>query len=331
MFTLSVQAQPVIDTICTTAGPSNLGVPYQPGVTYSWQITGGTILSKPDSNDILVDWNPSPGYYPISVTAIPLNGGCHDTTYAQIYIVAPAKASVAGPQVVCRGTEVTLSANIATGVVWQGGKKDKEIKFIAEKDTTVFLVANSSPCTPDTSYHKVRVVDPPQTSMNKIGDTLQLGTILDLYYTGASGVAVDWYLDDDKQGSGTYSRYQFDEEGRHVVTQVVSDGTCADTLYRYVYVKKIFKLFIPTAFTPDGDGINDVFLFKGVGIARYQANIYNRWGEMVYSWDENSEPAGWDGTQNGKPVAQGVFTYRIIVDDVGGGRVDERGSFNLLR
>lgn len=327
----SLRGQVVIDTICTTAGPSNLAVPYQPDVTYSWQITGGTILSQPDSNDILVDWNPTPGYFPISVTAIPNNGGCHDTTFAQIYIVAPARASVSGPQVACKGSQVVLTTSITTGVVWQGGKKDQEISFIAEKDTTIFLVANNAPCDPDTTYHYIRVVEPPQTSMNSIEDTLQLGTVKDMYYMGASGVTVDWYYDEDKQGSGTYMRYQFDEEGDHVVTQVVSDGTCTDTLYRYIYVKKIFKLFIPTAFTPDGDGINDVFLFKGMGFASFQAMVYNRWGEVVYSWDENSTTEGWDGTQHGKPVPAGVYTYRIIVDGIGGGQFDEQGSFNLLR
>lgn len=326
-----LRGQTVIDTICTTAGPSNLAVPYQSGVTYSWQITGGTILSKPDSNDILVDWNPTPGFFPISVTAVPFNGGCNDTTFAQIYIVAPLKASVAGPREVCRGSEVVLTTTITSGVVWQGGKKDQEISFIADKDTTIFLVANNAPCNPDTTYHFIKVVDPPKTSMSALEDTLQMGTVMDLYYTGVLGVTVDWYLDEGFQGSGSYSRYQFNEEGDHLVTQVVSDGTCTDTLYRYVFVKKIFKLFIPNAFTPDGDGINDVFLFKGVGIARFQANVYNRWGEMVYSWNENSASEGWDGTQNGKPVPTGVYTYKIIVVDVGGTQVDERGAFNLIK
>lgn len=331
MFTVGVQAQTVIDTICTTAGPSNLTVPYQPDVTYSWQITGGTILSQPDSNDILVDWNPTPGYFPISVTAIPNNGDCHDTTFAQIYIVSPTKASIAGPQVVCRGSQIVLNTSITSGITWQGGKKDNEIRFIANQDTTIFLVAHNAPCDPDTSYHFISVIDPPKTSMSQIEDTLQLATIKDLYYTGASGVNIDWYLDEDFQGSGTYMRYQFDEEGDHVITQVVSDGTCTDTLYRYVYVKKIFKLFIPSAFTPDGDGINDVFLFKGIGIARFSASIYNRWGEVVYTWDENSDSEGWNGSQHGKPVPQGVYTYKIIVEDVAGTKVDERGSFSLLR
>lgn len=321
----------MIDTICAAAGPSNLTVPFQPGVNYSWQIAGGTIISNPDSNDVLIDWTPTPGLYPISVAAIPANGGCYDTSFANIFIVAPTQASIAGPIEVCRGSEVLLSTSITSNIMWQGGKRDREIRFFAGRDTTVFLVANNGACDPDTAYHYVRVVEPPKTSLSDLEDTLQLGTQKDLYYTGAPGVAVDWYYDEYKQGSGTYMRYHFDEEGDHVVTQVVSDGTCTDTLYRFVYVKEIQKLFIPNAFTPDGDGINDIFLFKGMGIARFQAVIYNRWGEVVYSWDESSGSEGWDGTQNGRPMPSGVYTYRVIIHNVGGGQKDERGSFNLIR
>lgn len=327
LFTAGVQAQPIIDTICVTAGPSNLGVPYQSGFEYHWQINGGILLSQPDSNDVLVDWGPNPGYFNISVTATPPNG-CGDTSKAVICLVAPTKASLAGPNVVCKGSLVVLTTS-ATNFSWQGGKKDEELTFIAEKDTTVYLVSQNTPCTADTAYHAIHVVEPPKAYMNTIEDTLQLGQEANMYYTGGSGVVVDWYYDDDFQGSGTYQYYHFDEEGDHVITQVVSDGTCSDTIKRYVYVQKIFKLFIPSAFTPDGDGVNDIFLFKGMGIAKYTALIYNRWGEMVYSWDENGE--GWDGKQNGREVPVGVYTYKVVIEDITGLEVVRRGTFNLVR
>lgn len=326
----SVKAQLVIDTVCVGHGPSNLAVPYQAGYNYSWQVNGGTILSPNDSNDVLVDWTGTPGYYQITVVGTNSNG-CGDTSKASIYLVSPTIATISGPTEVCQGSPVVLLSNILNGITWQGGKKDKEITFIANRDTTVYLITENSPCVPDTAYHFIKVVDAPQTSMNSLEDTLQVGTIKDLYYTGAPGVAIDWYLDEDWQGSGTYSRYYFNEEGNHVVTQVVSDGTCTDTLYRYIYVTKIFKLFIPTAFTPDGDGINDIFLFKGTGIAKFQATVYNRWGEVVYSWNENSQTEGWDGSIFGNPAPNGIYTYKIYVTDIGGTQVEEQGTFNLLR
>lgn len=68
-----------------------------------------------------------------------------------------------------------------------------------------------------------------------------------------------------------------------------------------------------------------------MGIARFEAAIYNRWGEMVYSWNENSGTNGWDGTYQGEPVPVGVYSYKITVVDIGGKRIEERGTFKVLR
>ena len=329
-ITSGLKAQPIIDTVCLGSGPTHLAVPFQAGVQYFWQVNGGTIISKPDSNDITVNWNGLPGSYLVSVSSVPI-GGCSDTSKAFVYLVSPDIASITGPSVVCEGSPIVLLSTLRSGVTWQGGKKEDEITFVAERDTTIFLITDNAPCASDTVYHSITVTPAPQTSMSKLEDTLQIGTVVDLYYTGVSGVSVDWYFDDHYQGTGTYQRYNFDEEGNHIVTQVVSENGCTDTLYRNVYVKKIFKLFIPNAFTPDGDGVNDVFYFDGMGIARFEAAIYNRWGEKVYSWNERSGVEGWDGTYHGKPVPMGVYSYKITVVDRGGKRVEERGTFKVLR
>lgn len=325
----SANAQSVVDTICTTAGPSNLAVPYQAGFTYTWGISGGTLISNPDSNDVLIDWGIVPGYYPVWVTASPPTG-CGDTTHAVVCLVAPTKAAFKGPAEVCAGTEITLTASMfGNNYTWQGGSKDPEITFIAEKDTTIYLVANNSPCIPDTAYHTVIVVDPPQTALNSIEDTIQVGNDVNAYYTGAPGTQVDWYYDDIWLGSGAYWKYEFEDEGDHQIIQVVSEGTCTDTLVHNVYVRKIFKLWVPSAFTPNGDGINDIFYFDGMGIASYTAIIYNRWGEMVYSWNENEQ--GWDGITSGVEAPIGVYSYKIVIRDITGLEVVERGTFNLIR
>ena len=276
----------------------------------------------------MIDWNAGPGIFSIAVTATPPNG-CGDTSKGTMVVVAPTQASITGPQLVCKGSPVVLKTTISSNYTWQGGKKDDEIVFVAEKDTMIYLVAHNTPCDPDTAFHYIQVIDPPQSAMSNIDDTIQLGDQVNTYFTGQPGVVVDWYYDDDWQGSGTFWTYHFDEEGDHVVTQVVSDGTCSDTLKRYVYVRKIFRLYVPSAFTPDGDGVNDVFYFDGMGIAKFTALIYNRWGEMVYGWDETGE--GWDGTQNGKEVPVGVYSYKVVIEDVSGLEVVERGTFNLIR
>jgi gliding motility-associated-like protein len=68
-------------------------------------------------------------------------------------------------------------------------------------------------------------------------------------------------------------------------------------------------LYIPTAFTPNGDGLNDEFKVEGTDITRFYIAIYNRWGNQVF---ESTDPTlSWDGTfQNqGEPVNPGTFSY----------------------
>lgn len=76
-----------------------------------------------------------------------------------------------------------------------------------------------------------------------------------------------------------------------------------------VNVKHDISLYIPDAFTPDGDNVNDEFFIKGVGIDQCEVRIYNRWGELIFM---SNDPAfRWDGTYRGKAVMQGVYTYHI--------------------
>ena len=76
------------------------------------------------------------------------------------------------------------------------------------------------------------------------------------------------------------------------------------------------SLDVPTAFTPNGDGTNDVIYADGWGIRKlYYFKIFNRWGEMVF--ESTNIGFGWDGTYQGKPALPGVYTYRLdlVFDD----------------
>lgn len=72
------------------------------------------------------------------------------------------------------------------------------------------------------------------------------------------------------------------------------------------------KVYIPSAFTPDGDKVNPVFQLYTEGEPLVEASIYSRWGELIYSWKNKTD--GWDGTFNGLEVQEGVYVYRIKVN-----------------
>lgn len=88
-------------------------------------------------------------------------------------------------------------------------------------------------------------------------------------------------------------------------------------------------IFIPTAFTPNGDGNNDVVFVRGLVIDKVELSIYNRWGEKVF--ETTSTTNGWDGTYKGKAADPGVFVYHLKVECFDGQKFTDKGNITLIR
>ena len=92
------------------------------------------------------------------------------------------------------------------------------------------------------------------------------------------------------------------------------------------------NIFVPTAFSPNGDGDNDYFFPVGYGVQGddYEMSIYNRWGDKIYHW--NDVNTGWDGKgYNGRNMEEGVYFYRMEATGFDGYYFEEKGSVTLLR
>ena len=91
------------------------------------------------------------------------------------------------------------------------------------------------------------------------------------------------------------------------------------------------QLYMPNAFSPNGDGINDIYRVKPGyrSIVEFHATIFNRWGQKLYEW---SDPAGgWDGTYKGKGVKQGVYFVLVKAKGADGRDYTVKRDVNLLR
>jgi gliding motility-associated-like protein len=94
------------------------------------------------------------------------------------------------------------------------------------------------------------------------------------------------------------------------------------------------SLYLPNAFTPNGDGENDLFYVYGNGIETVHLRIFNRWGELVFETTELN--SGWDGTYRGEPVNPDVFVYYLDVTFCQNQRLSglspyKKGSITLIR
>jgi gliding motility-associated-like protein len=111
---------------------------------------------------------------------------------------------------------------------------------------------------------------------------------------------------------------------------------CNDADTVTVTVNQVESVFVPSAFTPNGDGVNDVFVVYGsVDVEEVeQLLIFDRWGELVHEADNfqpNDISAGWDGTFKGKKLNPAVFVYYTRIRLVNGETITRKGDVTLLR
>lgn len=88
------------------------------------------------------------------------------------------------------------------------------------------------------------------------------------------------------------------------------------------------NIFSPTAFSPNGDKLNDIFKVSGQYIVKMELSIFNRWGEMIYNSDKSDT---WDGTFNGKAAEEDAYIWSVQVTDLAGRTFKESGTVALLR
>ncbi len=88
------------------------------------------------------------------------------------------------------------------------------------------------------------------------------------------------------------------------------------------------RIYMPTAFSPNGDGLNDTFGPVGEGIEQMKLIIYNRWGEVVFSSQDVASK--WDGLHQGKPVPFGSYNYELLASGKEFGKIQKVGSVTVI-
>ncbi|MFI5203423.1 MAG: PKD domain-containing protein, partial [Flavobacteriales bacterium] len=153
---------------------------------------------------------------------------------------------------------------------------------------------------------------------------------IQFFNTSSYAVSYQW----DFAGLGGSNQenpfFQFPQAGTYPVTLITNNQWgCADTVVLNIVIYPEYALYVPNAFTPDGDGTNDFFFTQGYLIEEFEMMIYNRWGEAVFT--STSINQQWDGTHQGQKVQDGVYVYKIKMKDVYGYRKEVIGSLTLLR
>jgi gliding motility-associated-like protein len=159
----------------------------------------------------------------------------------------------------------------------------------------------------------------------------------EISFTNLSLGASTFLWNFDVYGTSTTQHPMFtfpnDTSGNYIVclTATTANG-CVDNICHVVIIDEEFSLYVPNAFTPHGDGTNDIFypIIKGFNPEHFDLMVFNRWGELIYQTDNAGN--GWDGMHKGTKAKSDVYVWKIKArESTDNQRKVFYGHVNLLR
>jgi gliding motility-associated-like protein len=139
-----------------------------------------------------------------------------------------------------------------------------------------------------------------------------------------------WYWEFGDEGSAVEQgpSHIYQNAGLYYVTLTVTDDAgCTDTITKQIEVTLLPQ--VPTAFTPNKDGNNDLLLVRGGPFQNLTFKVYNSWGELVF--ETTDQKIGWDGTKNGTDQPVGSYVWTLIVDMYNNRQVKKNGDVTIIR
>ncbi len=124
--------------------------------------------------------------------------------------------------------------------------------------------------------------------------------------------------------------FTYDIAGTYDVILVTTNALgCSDTLVKKVYIGATHPVFVPSTFTPNGDGKNDIFRVRGEQVSLREMKIYDQWGTLIYS--TGSSLPYWDGYANGTVVPNGTYVFKIVVVDNDNNTSEMTGPVTVIK
>lgn len=215
-------------------------------------------------------------------------------------------------------------------------------KFMNFGDYTVSLtILGSNGCSNTLSLENyIHVLETPKASFfsNSAVITESNGKI-NFFNTSTGADKYLWSFGDESVGSIEFSpshSYVYQSYGQYLVTLIAyNDNGCVDSISKWIRAQEEEIFYIPNAFTPNGNGLNDVFkpiFTSGYDEHNFYFAVYNRWGELIF---ETKDPElGWNGTsmKSGDLVGEGIYTYMVIFkSSINSERKQIMGHVNLMK
>jgi gliding motility-associated-like protein len=326
-------------TVNNANSPNNI-------VSWTWDFGDGVGTSN-NQNPVYAYANE--GTFPAMLTVVSNNGCTHDTTI-NVNVHPNPTVDFDGPASGCSPVCVDFVNNsaITTGVIstWQwdfgdggtSGSINPSHCFVNDNhaspmsfDVTLTAISDQGCTTTLTKNALVTAFPIPLADFTfNPGKT----NIYDaeITFTDQSIIGSTWFWNLGDGATSTLQNpvHEYADSGSYQVTLYMENTYgCKDTITKYVKIDPTFAIWIPNVFTPDGDGINDLFFSDGYGITELKTLVFDRWGALVFEGYQLDSK--WDGTYKGKMSVEDVYVYRIEARDVFGEWHEFIGKVTLLK
>jgi gliding motility-associated-like protein len=339
-FSTGCKGTPVEFIENSTAGNGNTIV------SYKWDF--GDPANLPN-----VDYTQSPaphlytstGTYTVKLVVI-TDGGCADSISKTIDIWPVPVVDFGSPKIGCRPVCVDFVdlSTISTGSIvkwnWSFGDGSSGNNSSAEKnpkhcynksgiyDVTLTVVSDKGCKATLQKKNLIEVLASPVAAFTSDVKEAEIFKPIIRFFDQSSGSPVSWHWDFGVSTLTTDTSvvlnptWTYTDTGKYNVCLTVKNNIgCSDYVCHPITITPFWTFYIPNAFTPDGDGINDFFNGKGFNILEYQLWIYDRWGNMIYTTGKANNPessTSWDGkANNGEEAAQqDVYVWKVQLKDV---------------
>jgi len=312
--------------------------------SYAWDFFGtGMFLEVPNNQ---FDFG-NPGTYPVSLLVRDSLPCFRTDTFTQVIVLSAegdVEASFSDPPDGCIPHYISISALESlpgSSYVWDAGNGQQYSGLTADitydEEGQYFLsliVSHPSSCNgSDTLGYEIAAYDVPAAEFSYSPVNGLVGEPVSFI---SQISAVDAYLLQWSFGDGTFSSdsnpiHTYLQQSSFTVCLEVTnaDGGCAAEICKDLTIEAFFGLEVPNAFSPNNDGINDVFMPLNFGLLEYRFTIFNRWGKAVFTTTDPQ--TGWDGRHNGVMQDIDVYVYHISATPAGGEKLEKKGNLSLLR
>jgi len=306
---------------------------------YTWYLGDGTTYSgttPPPHNYADTGW-----YTIMLVMEHPNACKTPDTVQKKVHLFYQlVHAAFTIPDTICIGTAFNTKggATNATNVTWIFGDGSTSTDLLPPHIYTTtgtfrvrFIAQNPGACNgADTMDHMITVLSGPTADFSFV--PVKPEANIPTKFTNKSHFATRyaWDFGDDTKSTETDPTHQYNKTGSYkVCLTAYNESNCPAVACKGVSAEVVPLLGLPTGFSPNGDGQNDILYVRGAAIKTMDLKIYNRWGQLVF--ETNDQAIGWDGTYNGQPQPIEAYGYVLNATFIDGSSRLLKGNITLLR